>query len=340
MQETTPDISAAYLSYLKRFLNYLEAEKHASRYTVRNYRSDILGNTTGEGRGYFQFLSRRRVESLEAVDRRLLRDYLSYLIDQGIAKVSLARKLSAIRSFYRFLLREGAIARNPIEQISSPKLERRLPEFLTKDEMARMIEAVDQSTPLGLRDRAVVELIYAAGLRVSELAHLELRSLDLDDRTIRILGKGSKERVVVIGEPAVQALTNYLSAGRPKLLGPKGSSFVFLNYGGGNLTERWVQKMLLKQAAAVGIEKSVHPHLLRHTFATHLLDGGADLRVVQDLLGHANLATTQIYTHVTQAQARRVYMASHPMAKMFATGGKSDEPTATLEPPTRKAASE
>jgi integrase/recombinase XerC len=339
MQETTSPIPAAYLNYLKRFLNYLEAEKHASRYTVRNYRADILGNTTGEGRGFFQFLERRQVDSLEAVDKRLMRDFLSFLIDQRIAKVSLARKLSAIRSFYRFLQRENLIARNPIELISSPKLERRLPEFLTKDEIKRLIEAVDQSTPLGLRDRAIVELIYAAGLRVSELAHLEVKSLDLDDRTIRIWGKGNKERVVVIGELAVQALAAYLKAGRPNLLGPSGSSFVFLNYGGGNLTERWVQKMLVKQAAAVGLEKKVHPHLLRHTFATHLLDGGADLRVVQELLGHANLATTQIYTHVTQAQARRVYMASHPMARMFVTEGNNDGHKITPDAPARKATS-
>ncbi|MCL2149501.1 MAG: tyrosine recombinase XerC [Dehalococcoidia bacterium] len=301
--------------YLDRYLIYLEAERHASRYTVRNYKSDIRGNIGDNEKGFLQFLTQHGVASLEAVDKRLLRDYLSHLIDQGVAKVSLSRKLSAIRSFYRYLLREELISRNPIEEASSPKLDKHLPSFLSADEMDRLLSCPDSSTPHGLRDRAVMELIYAAGLRVSEAAGLDKLSADLDGRTLRVLGKGNRERVVIMGYPAVQALSTYLNIIRPLFEKTKTEPALFLNYQGKRLSPRWIQKLVLKYAAAAGLEKKVHPHLLRHTFATHLLDGGADLRVVQELLGHANLATTQIYTHVTQAQARKVYLASHPMAQ-------------------------
>jgi len=307
-----PDI---FEDYLSRYLSHLEAERHASVYTVRNYQSDIKGNTRGTKKGFFQFLKLRGISSLESVDKRLLRDYLSYLLDQNIAKVSLARKLSAIRSFYRYLLREKLIARNPIEEASSPKLDRHLPGFLSDTEMASLLSCPDTSTPHGMRDRAIMELIYAAGLRVSEVTGLDMQSADLDDRTLRVLGKGNKERLVVMGYPAADALSAYIHQARGQFASNMTGQALFLNYGGRRLTPRWVQKLVLKYATAAGLEKKVHPHLLRHTFATHLLDGGADLRVVQELLGHANLTTTQIYTHVTQAQARKVYLASHPMAK-------------------------
>jgi len=319
--------------YVERFVDYLEAEKHASRYTVRNYRGDLIGNLQhGTQKGFFQFLDRRGIASLEAVDKRVMRDYLGYLVDQRVAKVSLARKLSAIRSFYRYLLREHIIERNPTELTVSPKLERHLPEFLTIEETLKLIKMPDVLKPYGQRDRAIIELIYAAGLRVSELSHLDLPQIDLDSRQIRVMGKGNKERLVIIGQPAARALENYLREGRPAMLGKTRSNAVFVNRRGDRLTDRWVQKMLEKYAAAAGIDKGAHPHLLRHTFATHLLDGGADLRVVQDLLGHASLSTTQIYTHVTQTQARRVYMASHPMAAFKDKENEHDaEPTAKTE---------
>ncbi len=301
--------------YIARFTDYLEAERHASRYTVRNYRSDLIGNKLhGTEKGFFQFLDHRGIDSLEAVDKSIMREYLGYLVDQHVAKVSLARKLSAIRSFYRYLLREHIIERNPTELTVSPKLDRRLPEFLTSEEILKLISQPDISKPHGQRDRAIIELIYAAGVRVSELTGLDLIQLDLESRQLRVLGKGNKERLVIIGQPAARAISNYLKGGRQEMLGKIKTGAVFINRYGVRISERWVQEMLERYAAAAGIAKGVHPHLLRHTFATHLLDGGADLRVVQDLLGHANLATTQIYTHVTQKQARRVYMASHPMA--------------------------
>jgi len=202
-----------------------------------------------------------------------------------------------------------------LEKASSPKLDRRLPSFLTVEETVRLLEAPDRTTPQGLRDRALLELLYASGLRVSELESLNLEQLDMETNEIRVWGKGSKERMVLIGEPAARALDNYLTQGRPALLGEKKTSAVLLNQYGGRLPARRIQKILDKYARKAGIGKKVHPHILRHTFATHLLDGGADLRVVQELLGHAQLATTQIYTHVSQSQARKIYQSAHPMAR-------------------------
>jgi integrase/recombinase XerC len=299
-----------------RYIAHLQAERNASPYTVRNYTSDLVGNyKRGSEKGFFQFLRLRKVDSLEKVDRLVLRDYMAYLMEQGIAKPSIARKLSAIRSFYRYLLQEGMVSANPIANTTSPKLDRRLPSFLTAEEMERLLTAPDLSTPLGQRDRALLELLYASGLRISELVRLDLGKVNLDTREIRIWGKGSKERIGLIGKPAAEALITYLNDGRPKLMGGKKTSALLLNRYGGRLTARSIQLMLEQYAKLVGINKKVHPHMLRHTFATHLLDGGADLRVVQELLGHAQLSSTQIYTHVTKSQARKVYLSAHPMAQ-------------------------
>jgi len=278
-----------------------------SAYTVRNYTTDLLD--------FFNFLRAKDISSLKEVDRLTLRDYLSHLMKHGFVKASIARKLSAIRSFYRYLLREGVISTSPAATTSSPKLDKRLPSFLTIEEVKRLLEAPDLSTPQGQRDRALLELLYASGLRVSELAQLNLEQINLDTREIRVWGKGAKERVVLMGKPAAEALTTYLSGGRPKLLGKKRSSALLVNRYGGRLPERRIQRILEKYARLAGIGRKVHPHLLRHTFATHLLDGGADLRVVQELLGHADLSSTQIYTHVTKSQAKKVYLSAHPMAR-------------------------
>jgi len=301
---------------LNRYVNYLEAERGLSPYTVRNYTMDLIGNyARGAEKGFFQFLRAKQVSSLDEVDKQVMRDYMSWLMSQGVVKSSIARKLSAIRSFYRYLVREQMVPANPLEKASSPKLDRRLPSFLTIAEMVRLLEAPDRTTPQGLRDRALLELLYAAGLRVSELESLNLEQLNIETNEIRVWGKGSKERMVLIGEPAAHALSNYLTHSRPTLLSKKKANAVFLNQYGGRLPARRIQKILDKCARKAGLEKKVHPHVLRHTFATHLLDGGADLRVVQELLGHAQLATTQIYTHVSQSQARKIYQSAHPMAR-------------------------
>jgi integrase/recombinase XerC len=292
-----------------KYVNYLEAERNVSPYTVRNYTTDLLD--------FFNFLNSKDISSLNEVDRHVLRDYLSHLIEQGIVKASIARKLSAIRSFYRYLLREEMIPASPVETTSSPKLDRRLPSFLSVEEMNRLLESPDLSTPQGQRDRALLELLYASGLRVSELVKLNLEHIDLDSREIRVMGKGSKERMVLMGEPAARALSDYLRQGRPQLFGTRIrlTNAVFINRYGERLAERRVQRILGKYGRIAGIGRRVHPHMLRHSFATHLLDGGADLRVVQELLGHANLSSTQIYTHVSKSQARKVYLSAHPLAK-------------------------
>ncbi len=290
-----------------KYINYLQVERNASPYTVRNYANDLID--------FLNFLRRRGIGSLKEIDKDILRDYLAYLLGRGFVKASIARKLSAIRSFYRYLLREELVASSPVANTSSPRLDRRLPSFLTKDEMLRLIEAPDTATPQGQRDRALLELLYASGIRVSELVGLNLEQVNLDTHEIRVWGKGSKERVALMGEPAARALTDYLNEARPKLLGEKKSNAVFLNRYGGRLNERSVQSILEDYASIIGMGKRVHPHMLRHTFATHLLDGGADLRVVQELLGHASLSTTQIYTHVSKSQAKKVYLSAHPMAR-------------------------
>ncbi len=289
-----------------KYINYLKAERNASPYTVRNYTHDLLS--------FFSYLKSREITSLNEVDKQVLRGYLSQLVKDSFAKISISRKLSAIRSFYRYLLREKLVASSPVAQTSSPKLDKRLPDFLTPEETVRLLEAPDPTTPQGLRDRALMELLYASGLRVSELVSLDLEQTNLNNGEIRVWGKGVKERVVLMGKPAAMALSAYLSHGRPRLLAKKNNA-MFVNRDGGRLTERSIQRTLTKYARAAGISKRVHPHMLRHTFATHLLDGGADLRVVQELLGHASLTSTQIYTHVTKGQARKVYLSAHPLAR-------------------------
>ncbi len=285
---------------LGKFIAYLEVEKSASPFTMRNYTSDI--------RGFFEFLKEEGVQSLAEVDRYVLRGYLASLMEQGIVRASITRKLSGIRSFYRYLLREKLVSADPVASISLPKREKRLPSFLTVEEISRLLEAPDTSTPRGQRDRAILELFYASGLRVSEIVRLDLRSVNPKSREVRVWGKGSKERVVLMGRPAAAALERYLRRGRRELVGDKKSLAIFVNRNGGRLTERAVQMAVRKYARQAGLDMRVFPHLLRHTFATLLLDGGADLRVVQELLGHEKLSSTEIYTHVSQGQVRRVYL--------------------------------
>ena len=293
-----------------KYIAFLEAEKNASKYTVRNYTRDLLE--------FFAFVTEKKIESLKDVNKLTLRAYLAHLLEQKFAKSSIARKLSAIRSFYRYLMREELVKASPAATTVSPKLDRRLPVFLTVDEAKRLVESPDITQPYGQRDRALLELLYASGMRVSELVSMNLEHVDLATNEIRVWGKGNKERMVLMGAPAHHALTEYIEHSRPLLLGGKKSNALFVNRYGERILVRRVQKILLKYS--ISINKKIHPHILRHTFATHLLDGGADLKVVQELLGHADLSSTQIYTHVTQSQARRIYLAAHPMAQ--GEGGK------------------
>jgi integrase/recombinase XerC len=288
-----------------KYVAYLEAERNVSAYTVRNYTSDLLE--------FFGFVKDKGIATLKDVNKLTLRSYLADLMEKGYAKSSIARKLSAVRSFYRYLMREEMISASPAATTVSPRLDKRLPEFLTVDDARRLVESPDLSQPQGQRDRALLELLYASGLRVSELVNMNTDQLNLATNEIRVWGKGAKERVVLIGTPAAQALSSYLQDGRRELLGGKKNNALFVSRYGGRLPARTVQKILAKYARSIA--KKVHPHVLRHTFATHLLDGGADLKVVQELLGHADLSSTQIYTHVTQGRARQIYLAAHPMAR-------------------------
>jgi integrase/recombinase XerC len=212
-------------------------------------------------------------------------------------------------------MQQNLIDSNPLLTVCAPKLDKRLPSFLSSDEVTHLLEIPDTTTPQGQRDRAMLEFLYASGLRVSEIVGLNLDNVNIETREIRVWGKGSKERMVLIGKPAASALDIYLRDGRRRLLGNSRTEALFVNRYGRRLSERFLQKAISKYAIMAGLDKRVFPHMVRHSFATHLLDGGADLRVVQELLGHANLSTTQIYTHVTQNQARKVYLAAHPRAK-------------------------
>ena len=280
---------------LDSYLIAQKARKNLSDYTLRNYENDL--------RQFFDYLDEGS-RGLRTVDRLLVREYLSSLVASGLANASVSRKVSTLRVFYRYLRNEDILDVDPMLGVRGPKKEQRLPRFLTQGEIDTLLSAADKQTPQGLRDKAILELLYAAGLRVSEVVGVEVANVDLDDQTARVLGKGARERLVMMGRPAVRAVERYLEEGRPRLAkGP--ATALFLNRDGERLSQRAVQIMVRKYALAAGLDRSVHPHLLRHTFATHLLEGGAELRVVQTLLGHANVNTTQIYTHVTDAAKRK-----------------------------------
>ncbi len=289
-----------------RFLRYLRAERNVSPHTLDAYASDLA-----------QFGAFLAADDLawQQTDRYTLRRYVVHLQAAGAARASIARKLACLRSFFRYAQREAEVVRNPAQHVLTPRRGERLPNALTVHEMVALLAAPDLITAVGRRDRAILELLYAAGLRVSELVALDFNSIDWGRAEARIWGKGSKERIVVLGELAIIALKTYIEHARPELAGRKSSGALFIHRRGGRLSDRSVRMLVSEYAQRAGIARAISPHTLRHTFATHLLDGGADLRVVQELLGHANLASTQIYTHISQQQARRMYLAAHPRAQ-------------------------
>ncbi|MHB8157940.1 MAG: tyrosine recombinase XerC [Desulfocucumaceae bacterium] len=295
------------------FIHYLETEKNYSYHTIVNYRRDLF-----HGVDFFAgALGKKDSELIPSdIDIRLMRSYLGDLFYSGLAKTSISRRLAAWRSFYRYLGREGLIDRNPLKGIFSLKAEKKLPHFLFKEECCALVESPGSGSPLALRDRAMLEVLYASGIRVGELVGMDLENVNAGAGELTVMGKGAKERVVPIGHYAVEALTIYLEAGRPRLLHKQGEKAVFLNFQGSRLTDRGVRKIIKKYVSVLGLQSSVSPHTLRHTFATHLLDSGADLRAVQEMLGHKNLSTTQIYTHLTRERLKQVYLKAHPRVKM------------------------
>lgn len=278
------------------FLRYLASEKAASAHTIRSYRTDL--------EQFRAFLASQGDRSLARVDGRVLRGYLAWLHGRGLDRASIARKLAAVRSCFRFLVRRGLVARNPGRQVVAPRLPRTLASFLPIDEAYVLLEAA--APP---RDRAILELLYASGLRVSELVGLDLDDADRAGGTVRVLGKGRKERMVPFGGAAAAALDGYLGE-RGEAPGP-----LFRNRRGGRLGVRSVHAIVRRRARAAGLARRVSPHTLRHTFATHMLDAGADLRLIQELLGHSRLSTTQRYTHVSADQLMKVYDSAHPRSK-------------------------
>lgn len=299
------------------FGDHLRTSRQLSPYTVRNYTSDIAA--------YGEFLRLRRVRDMEQADRRFLRDYLAWLLELGYVKPSVSRKLTALRAFYRFLTGRGDIDRDQTDLVSSPRLDRRLPVAATRREIEALLDAPDTGREQGRRDRALLEVLYSAGLRVAEICSLDIGDVDFQASELRVVGKGAKERVALLGRPALAALGEYLRRSRPAMARRPNEQALFLNRYGGRLSVRSVERLVKRYALKAGLDPGFHTHTLRHSFATHLLDGGADLRVVQDLMGHSSPATTQIYTYVSTEQARRVYLQAHPRAARPAERAESSK---------------
>lgn len=286
--------------YIEKFMRYLEIEKNYSSHTILNYRLDL--------EGFKKFLADA---PLEKVDYLSLRKYLALLKERNLGARTVGRRLSALRSFFKFLTREGYLKANPILSLSSPKLDKHLPTFLTEEEVTKLIEsafAKNDKDEQGLRDRAILETFYSTGMRISEVVGINVQDIDFIGSIIKVFGKGKKERIVPIGEAAISAIRKYLEKRK------KNQEAVFLNKNGKRITSRGVWDIVKKYINIGGLRQGVSPHTLRHSFATHLLNRGADLRTIQELLGHANLSTTQIYTHLSTERLKAVYDKSHPRA--------------------------
>lgn len=290
-----------------RYLEYLQAVRNVSGHTARGYAADIAQ--------FLDFLGGEDVSlHLSDVDTKVLRRYVSRLQRGGLARTSLARKLSSLRGFFRYLVKRGIVESDPTASLAGFKLDKRLPKFLRPELVEELMCAPDVSVPLGMRDAAILEMLYATGMRVSELTGIDLRDLDMDACEAKVLGKGSKERIVLFGRAAREALSLYLSAGRGGLLKNPEERALFLSKTGRRLTARSVARMLDRYFDSVSDEMKISPHVMRHTFATHMLDGGADLRSIQELLGHSSISTTQVYTHVTRERLKEIYEKAHPRA--------------------------
>ena len=282
------------------FLRYLDLQRGASPHTLRGYATDLAE--------FRAFLSREGMGDIAHADARAVRAWVAHLHDRKLAKSSIARKLATVRSCFRYLARVGRVEVNPARQVGSPRLPKRLPSFLPKDESKELLDAHAERSEAGLRDHALLELLYATGLRVAECCGLDLDDVDRREGAVRVMGKGGKERVVPAGDAALGALEAWLS------VRGEGRGALFTNPRGGRLGTRSVHRIVKRRARAAGIDRRVTPHTLRHTFATHLLGEGADLRLIQELLGHSRLSTTQRYTHVSPEQLMKVYDSAHPRA--------------------------
>jgi integrase/recombinase XerC len=299
------------VKYEEDFLAHLRVEKSASNLTLLSYRTDLSQ--------FFDFLSREYQKpseelSTEMINHKTVRKYLAEMQSTGLSRATMARKLASLRSFVKYMCREDILPGNPIANVSTPKQDRRLPRFLYPTEIDMLLNAPNTSQVMGRRDKAILETMYASGVRVSELVAINMADIDWGEETILIRGKGNKERLAPLGRQAKTALTEYIENGRNQLLhaGKAANDAVFLNRFGGRLSGRSIRNIIDKYVEEVAITQKVSPHTLRHSFATHLLNGGADLRSVQELLGHVKLSTTQIYTHLTRENIKTIYDNSHP----------------------------
>jgi len=287
--------------YIDKFLNYLDVEKASSNHTITNYSIDL--------KSLAGFLKEKELKSVDVLD---IRKFLVALRQKGLKKTTIARKMACLRSFFKFLCREGHLKLNPMVGLVGPKLEKRLPIFLGEEDMVKLLDAPDISDAAGLRDKAILETLYSTGVRVSELVALNLDNIDFIGGIIKVRGKGKKERLAPIGDKALRSIKNYLN----KRVLSEGSSrnAVFLNKNGRRLTDRSIRNIIEKHIKVASIRNDISPHSLRHSFATHLLNRGADLRSVQELLGHSNISTTTIYTHLSTEKIKNVYDQTHPRA--------------------------
>lgn len=291
---------------LDEYCNYLAVEKGLAGNTVESYRRDL--------NKYAAFVKKNKVENLILADRRLISSFLAELKNRGNATSTISRTVASLRSFYNFLLQEGMIENNPAHDLETPKIEKKLPNVLTTGEIDCLLGQPKPGQHNGLRDKAMLELLYASGIRVSELVSLDVNDFDSQVGYLRCRGKGMKERIVPVGSIAINYVLEYLNSTREKLCKDNGEKALFVNHHGSRMTRQGFWKLLKKYAQKSNINGAITPHTLRHSFATHLLENGADLRSVQEMLGHSDISTTQIYTHVTRRKIREVYDKTHPRA--------------------------
>jgi integrase/recombinase XerC len=304
----------SFQSSLENFLEHLKYERSVSDHTIRNYASDLE-----QFRDFLLKVERRDDFPVERIDRLTIREWMASLHSAKKKKTSVARKLASLRTFFQFMIREGKLDTNPAKLVATPRIERKLPNHLSMEDAVRFIETPDINTELGRRDRAIIEFLYATGIRVGELVNVNMRDIDFRERMVRVTGKRKKQRIVPFHEHALQALMLYLTTTRPAFLNncpaaERDDQAVFLNYQGTRITTRSVGRMIDKYIKQCADIHNISPHSLRHSFATHLLDQGADLRDIQELLGHARLSTTQIYTQVSMEKMIDVYQKAHPKA--------------------------
>ena len=288
------------------YLHYLKVERGLSENTIASYGIDL--------KLFLEYLRENEIPSFKQVNKEVIVNYMQSEKNNNKANSSILRSVSSLRKFFQYLAQEKIIEKDPMLLIDTPKKKQHLPQVLTKEEVEKLLRSPNTGQVLGLRDRAMLELMYATGLRISEIINLKLEDLHLTMGTLQTLGKGHKERIVPVGDEAIKWVNRYLEEARPKLLKQKRSNYLFLNFHGNNLTRQGVWKNLKAEVKKAGIQKNITPHTLRHSFATHILENGADLRIVQELLGHADISTTQIYTHLSNKQLADIYNRAHPRA--------------------------